>query len=56
MHRLFDEGVTRDELEVRHHHPLFRRAFGASSLDHLREGLKNVGAVAGWFNLGLVKC
>ena len=30
MHRLFDDGETRDELVVRRHHPLVRHAFGAS--------------------------
>ena len=49
MHRLFDDGETRDELVVRRHHPLVRHAFGASGLDHLWEGLKNAVAVAGWF-------
>ena len=56
MHRLLDEDETHDELVVRRHHPLVRRAFGASSLNHLREGLKNVGAAARWFNPGLVRC
>ena len=54
MHRLFDEGETRDELVVRRHNPLFRRAFGASSLNYLWKGLRNVGAIARWFNPGLV--
>ena len=56
MHRLFDDGETRDELVVRRHHPLVRHAFGASGLDHLWEGLKNVIAVAGWFYPRLVRC
>ena len=41
MHRLFDEGETHDKLALRRHHPLVRRAFGASGLD--------IVAVAGWF-------
>ena len=55
MHRLFDESEAHDELVVRRHHHLLRRAFGASGLDHLQEGLKNVVAVAGWFNPRLVR-
>ena len=47
MHCLFDKGKNRDELVVRRHHPLVRRAFSTSGLDHLRKGLKHVGAIAG---------